>query len=341
MTRVLFDYDSIKYAVGFAVEERHIICSHVNNGGQLRFANRTEFYGANRKGGWLAEFNAERDSPHSIEEYTIEDVQTLKQFTSVKAILDAKVKGIVKHLQGKEYYGYIGKGEVFRHKVATIMQYKGNRNNLKPLAINMIEELLFEHHNAKLATDNLESDDWLSIDSFTAFKEWNKTKSQKDRLIVVASDKDHLQVEGHLFNPDKMILPMTIKGLGKLEWKESTSKPTLTGYGRMWLYSQIILGDQADCYKPSALTKARFGDVACYKLLAGCKTDVEALTAVVEQYKAWYPSPVTYTSWDGKEMTKDWLGIAEEMWQLAYMKRWVGDDTMFSKVIDKLGVKYE
>jgi hypothetical protein len=169
----------------------------------------------------------------------------------------------------------------------------------------MIEELLFEHHNAKLATDNLESDDWLSIDSFTAFKEWNKTKSQKDRLIVVASDKDHLQVEGHLFNPDKMILPMTIKGLGKLEWKESTSKPTLTGYGRMWLYSQIILGDQADCYKPSALTKARFGDVACYKLLAGCKSDLEALTAVVAQYKEWYPTPVTYTSWDGKEMTKE------------------------------------
>lgn len=109
----------------------------------------------------------------------------------------------------------------------------------------------------------------------------------------------------------------------------------------MWLYAQIVNGDAADNYKPSALTKARFGDVACYKLLAGCKTDVEALTAVVEQYKAWYPSPVTYTSWDGKEMTKDWLGIAEEMWQLAYMKRWVGDDTMFSKVIDKLGVKYE
>ena len=107
----------------------------------------------------------------------------------------------------------------------------------------------------------------------------------------------------------------------------------------MWLYSQIILGDQADCYKPSALTKARFGDVACYKLLAGCKSDVEALTAVVAQYKAWYPNPVTYTSWDGKEMTKDWLGIADEMWQLAYMKRWVGDDTMFSKVIEELGVE--
>jgi len=33
MTKVLFDYDSIKYAVGFASEERHIICTHVNNGG--------------------------------------------------------------------------------------------------------------------------------------------------------------------------------------------------------------------------------------------------------------------------------------------------------------------
>ena len=341
MTRVLFDYDSIKYAVGYACEERHIICSNVNNGGQLRFANRTEFYGANRKGGWLAEFNAERDSPHSIDEYTIEDVQTLKQFTSVKAILDAKVKGIVKHLQGKEYYGYIGRGEVFRHKVATIMQYKGNRNNLKPLAINMIEELLFEHHNAKLATDNLESDDWLSIDSFTAFKEWNKTKSQKDRLIVVANDKDALQTEGHLFNPDKMVLPMTIKGFGNLEWKEDMSKPTLTGKGRMWLYSQLVGGDQIDNWKPSFLSGKRWGDVATYKVLAGCKTDKEALQAIVDTYKLWYPKPVEYISWDGKPMVKNWLEIADENWQMGYMKRWVGDDTMFSKVIDKLGVQYE
>ena len=341
MTRVLFDYDSIKYAVGYACEERHIVCSHVNNGGQLRFANRTEFYGANRKGGWLAEFNAERDSPHSIEEYTIEDVQTLKQFTSVKAILDAKVKGIVKHLQGKEYYGYIGRGRVFRHDIATIMEYKGNRNNLKPLAINMIEELLFEHHNAKLATDNLEADDWLSIDSFTAFKEWNKTKSQKDRLIVVANDKDALQTEGHLFNPDKMVLPMTIKGFGNLEWKEDMSKPTLTGKGRMWLYSQLVGGDQIDNWKPSFLSGKRWGDVATYKVLAGCKNDKEALQAIVDTYKAWYPNPVEYISWDGKPMVKDWLEIADENWQMGYMKRWVGDDTMFSKVIEKLGVKYE
>ncbi len=333
MTRLCFDYDSIKYAIGFACEERHIVCTHKNNGGQLRFANRTEFYGGNKKGGWLAEFNAERDSPHAVDEYDIQDIQTLKQDTSVKNMLDTKIKGIVKHLQGKEYYGYIGRGRVFRHDVATIMEYKGNRNNLKPLAINMIEDLLFKHHSAKLATDNLESDDWLSIDSFTAFKEWNKTKSLKDRLIVVASDKDHLQVEGHLFNPDKMILPMTIKGLGKLEWKESTSKPTLTGHGRMWLYSQLVGGDQIDNWKPSFLSGKRWGDVATYKVLAGCKTDKEALQAIVDTYKSWYPKPVEYISWDGKPMVKNWLEIADENWQMGYMKRWIGDTTMFSNII--------
>ena len=333
MTRLCFDYDSIKYAIGFACEERHIVCTHKNNGGQLRFANRTEFYGGNKKGGWLAEFNAERDSPHAVDEYDIQDIQTLKQDTSVKNMLDTKIKGVVKHLQARDYYGYIGRGKVFRHEIATIMQYKGNRNNLKPLAINTIEELLFEHHNAKLATDNLEADDWLSIDSFTAFKEWNKTKSLKDRLIVVANDKDHLQVEGHLFNPDKMILPMTIKGLGKLEWKESTSKPTLTGYGRMWLYSQIICGDQIDNWKPSFLSGKRWGDVATYKVLAGCKNDKEALQAIVDTYKSWYPKPVEYVSWDGKPMVKNWLEIADENWQMGYMKRWVGDTTMFSNII--------
>jgi hypothetical protein len=38
-------------------------------------------------------------------------------------------------------------------------------------------------------------------------------------------------------------------------------------------------------------------------------------------------------------MVKNWLEIADENWQMGYMKRWVGDDTMFSKVIEKLGLK--
>ena len=46
-------------------------------------------------------------------------------------------------------------------------------------------EMLLERFNAKIATDNLEADDWLAIDSYTAWKDWVKTRHQKDRLIVV------------------------------------------------------------------------------------------------------------------------------------------------------------
>ena len=70
---------------------------------------------------------------------------------------------IVKHLQAKDIYGYLGRGKVFRHDIAKIQPYKGGRSSLKPVNLQLIEEMLLERFNAKIATDNLEADDWQAI----------------------------------------------------------------------------------------------------------------------------------------------------------------------------------
>ena len=83
----------------------------------------------------------------------------------------------------------------------------------------------------------------------------------------------------------------------------------------------------------------RFGDVACFNLLNKLNTDEDCLKAIVEQYKKWYPTPVTFTSHDGCEYTYTWLDAANEIWALARMKRWVNDAVTFGEVLNKFGIE--
>lgn len=340
MTKLCFDYDSIKYIVGYASENRYIIATNKITGNSLTLKNRTTLKEH------LEAFNMNRDSPLLITEFDIQDIQEPMSADVVSKILNNTITNIVKHLQGKQYYGYIGRGKVFRHHLAKIKEYKGGRSSLKPVNLQLIEEMLLERFNGKIATDNLEADDWLAIDSYAAWKEWSKTRHQKDRLIVVTEDKDALQCGGsHLFNPTKMTLPFTIKNeLGEVSLRDDTKAKTLTGWGRKFLYAQMLLGDTVDCYSPTFLVGKdnpykRFGDVSCFNLLNKLNTDEDCLRAIVEQYKKWYATHVTFTSHDGNTYTYTWLDVANEIWALARMKRFVGDDIAFGDVLTKFGIE--
>ena len=340
MTKLCFDFDTIKYTVGYASENRSIIATNKITGNSLTLKNRTALKEH------LEAFNVNRESPLLITEFDIQDVQEPMGADVVSKILNTTISNIVNHLHAKDYYGYVGRGKVFRHDIAKIRPYKGGRSSLKPVNLQLIEEMLLERFNAKIATDNLEADDFLSIDSYAAWKDWSKTKHQKDRLIVITEDKDALQCGGsHLFNPTKMTLPFTIKNeLGEVSLREDTKAKTITGWGRKFLYSQMLLGDSVDCYSPTALVAKdnphkRFGDVACFNLLNKLNTDEECLRAIVEQYKKWYNTPVTFTSHDGCEYTYTWWDVANEIWALARMKRFVGDDISFSDVLGKFGIE--
>lgn len=337
--RVCFDYDVVKYQVGYASENRSIQVVHRTTGDELTFANRTEFYGRNKKGGWLADVNSKRTSPFSLDEFTIQDVQVMKPFKLVEDILNAKINSVLKHLGTKDFYGWLGDGKVFRHAEATILPYKGERATLKPLALARISEMLLTNsrYKGKLAMDSLEADDHLAMDSWEAFKVWSKTKHTRDRLVVVTVDKDARGCTGHLFNPDEMKLPLTIQGFGKLYWKDNTASLILSGHGRVWLLAQMLMGDNVDNIDPTHLAGIDgYGPATVFKALQGCKDDKQALEVVVNTYKQWYPAPVAYTSFNGNMYTKDWLGVAEEMWMLLRMRRWKDDNLSFKDVLENL-----
>jgi len=73
--------------------------------------------------------------------------------------------------------------------------------------------------------------------------------------------------------------------------------------------------------------------------LKDCKTFKAAYKAVYNQYKQWYPEPVTYTAWDGKEYTKDALGLFQMYFDCARMLRWEGDNVSIKDIILKLGIE--
>jgi hypothetical protein len=140
-----------------------------------------------------------------------------------------------------------------------------------------------------------------------------------------------------------MIKPILIKGFGELH-KEGKG---IKGTGRLWLYYQALYGDSVDNYHGCDLWKiaqdkagksVMFGEVAAYNVLKDATNDKEALTALYNQYKSWYPEPVTYMAHDGVLHTKDAIEIMQMYFDCAHMRRWEDDRIDVAVMLDKLGV---
>jgi len=340
MTKLLFDYDPILFAAACVSEQRSIKVVHDQSGDELEFKTRTEFYGHHKtkSGGYLAELNKGLDSPRQVQEFTITDVQTALPFIHAKSIVDSMIKGTCETLGTRNYYGYTGKGKVFRHDLATILEYKGNRKNLlTPVHLQELKEYIQHRHNCFLI-EKIEVDDAVSGDSFAAYKKWSKTKSNSDKLITVQREKDYLQCTGHLYNSDVSFEVQSHEGFG---WLELNEKGNVKGRGRMWLYHQCLSCDDSDNYAANSASALKWGEKSSYKLLKDCKTDKEAFEAVVKGYKTLYPSAKVIKGWRGDDIEIDWLYCMTENFNLAKLLRTRDEQpTVIKDVLDKLKIEY-
>jgi hypothetical protein len=147
---------------------------------------------------------------------------------------------------------------------------------------------------------------------------------------------------GMLYNPAKDEL-LTISGFGELYLND---KRKAKGYGRVWLYYQILMGDwSTDTFCPRQVVKAitgklpAFGEVACVKYLENCKTDQEAWQAINAKYIEWFGTePFEYTTWNGEKFSGDYLDVMQMITDCARMKRWDGDDVQVRNVLKKMGI---
>ena len=327
ISTAVFDYDVVKYTIGSACEKREIKVTHPS-GIEETFKTRTEFYGEWRKkqGGWLAEYNKNRDTPLLPDEFTILDVQTPEPLEFALNSVKKYIHSICEKLEIDNYYGYIGKGKSFRVNSSTLIEYKGQRaNSLKPLHMEAIENYLLTHHDAKFV-EELEADDWLVIDCY-----------KKPDKVIITIDKDAVGC-GHVnvYNPNTERLISTSNKFGELELAKSGIK----GWGRKFFYHQLAYGDDADNYFANSAATKKWGEKSSYNTLHPLKNDKECLEALVSIYKKLYPEPFEFVGWRGDKLEVDWKYVLNENVQLAHMQRWEGDKLDIFAVMDKLGVKY-
>lgn len=339
--KLIFDADSIAYKAAAANEEKSITTEHIEKGVIEHWDNRTAFRA------FLAE------TTHTEDMYTIRDVQEARHSSYGKSLIREMIKGYHTRTGISQGEIYIGGVDNFRELIPLPMtyvatvgkwagkskiggKYKENREDtIRPLQLKELRAYMINELGA-IVVNGREVDDMSSIRAYEGFK-------SDTRIVQVTEDKDALQCSGWLFNPQKMIKPIQIKGFGELH-KEGKG---IKGTGRMWLYYQALYGDSVDNYHGCDLWKIEqdkagksvtFGEVAAFNVLKDAKNDKEALTAVYNQYKAWYPEPVVYTDHTGLIQKKDALEIMQLYFDCAHMQRWEGDRIEVVPMLEKLGV---
>jgi hypothetical protein len=338
---LVFDADSIAYKAAAANEEKNISTQHIEKGVIERWSNRTEFRA------YIKETN------HTEDMYTITDVQEPKHISYGKNLIREMIKGYHNRTGVKAGEIYIGGSDNFRDAIPLPMThvatcgtwagksklggaYKENRDDtIRPVQLKELRAYLIGELKAAVV-NGIEVDDKQSMRSYEGFKTDKK-------IITVTEDKDALGCSGWLWNPAKMIKPIFIQGFGELH-KEGKG---VKGTGRKWLYFQALYGDSVDNYHGCDLWKIEqdklgksvtFGEMAAYKILNDATNDKEALTALYNQYKSWYPDRVIYMDHTGLMQDKDAVEIMQMYFDCAHMRRWEDDRIDVAVMLDKMGV---
>jgi hypothetical protein len=303
MAHAIIDLDYVKYTCAAVGEKRTIVVTHKASGNTKEFANRTAFYGRDKKSGWLGERNASRTSPFSIDEFEIEDVQTPEPVENALYTAKNTIERAIALSGCKSYVGYLGQGDSFRREQSTILEYKGNRKELiKPIHLDALTEYLIGRWKAKVVT-GLEADDWCVIDCHDTDN------------ILVGVDKDYFGCNVHYLNMNENKI-INCKTFGQLRLND---KKKVKGFGRQFFYFQVASGDSIDNYKANSGCETKWGEKSAYDMLAGATNDGEAIQALVNVYKTLYPKPTEVEGWRKNIITVDWMYMLTENWNMARM----------------------
>jgi len=215
--KALIDLDLLLYRSGFASQSTLLYVYEVGNeefGWMAALKNKTEF----KK--WK-EFHPG--------EYVVEEVTEAEPIQNYIAIMKATVKSILFMTGSDSYIGYLTGPNNYRHEVATLQKYKGNRDNArKPERYEEAKQYLIDHMDAVVCED-YEADDGMSMEQWG---EWDKrmyTERENTPTVICTADKDLDMVPGFHYNWIK-------KELYFVEEDE----------GMRFFFKQVLTGDSTD-----------------------------------------------------------------------------------------------
>lgn len=308
------DGDLLAFKCAAVTEKRSVIATHKET------LDKYEFYTATDFKSWASD---------TADQYDLEAIRTPEPIANTLRSIKTKLNSIINACKADSYHIVISGEDNFRKNIPLPSQYKNTRSDAgKPVNLAEAKEYLIKHHNAEVAVG--EADEVLVAYAYQGWKD-------KEVVIQCSIDKDAYHGPGWLFNWDSMAEPELIEGFGSLYINEAG---TIKGQGRVFLYFQMAFGDPIDAYKPCELAKVKYGEKSAYKLLKDCNSDKQALEALVQQYKKWYPAPLTYRAWDDELHTKNWLEIWQMYADCSFMPRWDGDRFDVKKLLIKLKIEH-
>jgi hypothetical protein len=232
----------------------------------------------------------------STDNYEIREEVSKIPVDSFSDIIDSSIYQILSNTNTSEYILCLSGDNNFRYSLATLLPYKGNRKQDKPLYLEEIKEAMLWKQAEKV--DHLEADDLLRI----------KSIELDGKGVICSSDKDLLQVEGWNYNIGK-------KALRKISESEA----------RFNFYYQLLIGDVTD----NIPSPYRLGVKAASDFLINLKDISEK--NVFERLVPFYSKYLKSLDKDGKYKTswydgRDVLEVLYEVGNLIYMHKTINED---------------
>ena len=182
-------------------------------------------------------------------------IMELSDISKVTELAKGRILSVIMGCQAGSWDGWLTRGENYRHRVATILPYKGHRADAVRDNVDTLKQILF-HDMGAAWCDEQEADDAIAIEQWSDVHYvgttygWDDTILQEHCGTVIASrDKDLDTVPGwHC----KWWLDGGKDRFGKVVSDERRSKEKVEVYWITWVealrnfYTQCLIGDTAD-----------------------------------------------------------------------------------------------
>ena len=318
-TIVIYDGDALSYRASAATEKRTVEVTHVPTGKTKIFKTRTECKAA---------LNA-KQKVFEPDVYKFKDLQEPEPISHTINIMKNQISKINDALFADEYLICLSGKTNHRDDLPLPSKYKGNREGLiRPLNLQEAKMHLYKHHPSLVALHR-EADDDLIIKGY-------EYQAKGYEVILASQDKDARAYSGLTLldftqdNPKLELMP-------EFGYLEDTGKK-ITGVGFLWFAMQWLNGDSTDNYKPSELSRKKFGEKSAYYLLKDSKNEKEAIEAVVKQYKDWYGNGVKYVDCFGVERFVKHDFLLDIYYRCARMMTTDDDPLDYRLMLEKYGV---
>lgn len=195
-----------------------------------------------------------KDYPDGFDRGAVGTAYEPEEWEDVEASLKSMIKTIKRDVEAKEYLHFLSKGKTFRHELATIQPYKGNRDKKDRMPHWLIDakDYIVDAHGGEYG-DGVEADDMLHVGD-----------------VIASIDKDLLVVPKMHYNIDK-------RNLQEVSTLEADK----------YFYCQVLTGDTTD----NILGLFGVGAKSAYcKHVKACTNVVDMHTIVYDAYKARFGS---------------------------------------------------